>query len=265
MRHLARALVLLVLPALAFAQNERVLSDTLPLDNDGKILIDTFKGTIEVKSWDRNEVSYKVEIVADEHEDLVEDTELRVRHSKGRLELVVDYEKAKKRNRRNHYSMPFTHVTVRVPSRSSVSVETHKAEIDVANIGGDVDVDTHKGDIAVRNVAGYTSIDTHKSRGRLAGLMGPLSIDTHKGVIDVELDAVEGDIDIDTHDGRITVVVPKSASLEVDAEVRRFRLDDDFKIDMVDLDNDHLKARINGGKHRFRADSYKGTVRLVAG
>src|ERR1039458_6341617 len=65
MKHVLQG-VLTVLLAASPAVADRTISKTLPLAADGKVTIDTYKGSIRVTPWDRAEVAVEARIVPDD-------------------------------------------------------------------------------------------------------------------------------------------------------------------------------------------------------
>src|ERR1039457_7314852 len=65
MKHVLQG-VLTVLLAASPAVGDRTISKTRPLAADGKVTIDTYKGTIRVTPWDRAEVAVEARIVPDD-------------------------------------------------------------------------------------------------------------------------------------------------------------------------------------------------------
>ena len=65
MKHLFQGALTLLLAA-SPAVADRTVSKTLPLAADGKVTIDTYKGSIRVAPWDRAEVAVEARIVPDD-------------------------------------------------------------------------------------------------------------------------------------------------------------------------------------------------------
>src|SRR5260370_4927193 len=65
MKHLLQGILTLLVEA-SPAAADRTVSKTLPLAADGKVTIDTYKGSIRVTPWDRAEVAVEARIVPDD-------------------------------------------------------------------------------------------------------------------------------------------------------------------------------------------------------
>ena len=251
------AALLLSLPP-AYAQNNRTVSDTVPLAADGSVVIDNHEGRITVTTWDRAEVQYEARVETERGADHSERTTVSVDRSSQRLHLktehsgsgggLLDFFGGGGQN-----IMP-VHYTVTMPRtarltiddhesiievtglRAALGVDTHDGSLTVLDQQGALRIDSHDGDIAVTEHQGDLRIDTHDSRIRLhgvagrveidthdspitaEGLRGPLKLDTHEGRAELAFAALEGDVSIDAHDGAFTLVLPAAAGFEIDTD-----------------------------------------------
>ncbi len=259
----------------AQAQEEKTLFFDETLDEDGTLIIDTHKGSITVTTWDREEVEAEVRIVADDnHEALLEGTDVIVHHSGRTLRFETDYDvDAWKELRRRGlfgvfkegFSSPSVHYEIRMPRTARLTIDDHKSEIYVRGLAADLSIDTYKGIVEVDD------------------LDGAFYLETHKGIADVEMRDVSDDIDIDTYKGTVTLDLPRAASFDLYADLsRKGDLDSDFDLyddrrrrdrdgdgywdsDDDDDDGDHVyRAEVNGGGPRIRMETYKGRLNLRA-
>ena len=276
MRTLTLLLCLLVggwLAALpAQAQEEKSLSFSESLDDDGTLIVDTHKGSVTVTVWDRDEVEADVRIVADDNDELVEGTDVIVRHSGRTLRFETDYDVDAWEDFRRRglfgvisegFSSPFVHYEIRMPRTARLKIDDHKSEIRVTGLEADLSIDTHKGIVDVKD------------------LDGALRLDTHKGIVDVHFSRLADDSVIDTYKGSVTLVLPDDEGFDLRAELsRKGDLDSDFAIrddrrrrdrdgdgywDADDDDDDGeqiYRAEVNGGGPQLRLETYKGRFKL---
>src|SRR5271169_761462 len=99
MRHLLRGAMVLLLAA-SPAVADRTVSKTPPLAADGRVTIDTYKGSIRVTPWDRAEVAVEARIVPDDscgsekdQKEWVEATEVVIEPSGRSVRIESDYDK----------------------------------------------------------------------------------------------------------------------------------------------------------------------------
>ena len=270
----------------ARAQEEKKLSFNEDLDPDDRLVIDNYKGSITVTTWNRDEVAVDVRIVADETDHLVEDTDVKVHRSGSTLHFETDYdEDAWKRLRKrglldmfNGFSQPFVHYEVRMPRAARLVIDDYKSEIRVTGLRSDLIIDTYKGGIDVED------------------LDGSLRLETYKGTGYVTFSRFQDDSSVETYKGRVTLDLPADTGFDLDADLgRRGDLDSEFDLDRRrrtddddddgfwdddddddgddddddeywddddDDDDNRYRGAVNGGGPRLHLDSYKGRISL---
>ena len=214
------ALILFALPA--SAQDTKEYNESFDIGTDGRVSIDTYKGTIDITTWDGDTVEIDAVIEDDNSKGLVEHTEVRIDRSGRTVRIETDYSEAKKvmkRTKLKGYSLPSVHYTVRMPRTTELTIEDYKSEIEIDGVDADVKVETYKGPIDIRNVAGELNVDNYKSDVRIRNLSGSLYAETYKGSYDVEFDEFLGDTSFDTYRGDIEVTLPEDAGFDLDADL----------------------------------------------
>ena len=285
--------LLLALPVVpAQAQDDvRTIEDTVPLEADGRVAIDTYKGSITITTWDRDEVRYEARIEPDDDPDLVAETEIDVDRSDRSLRLTTNYDDVRETASRDglwgmfgsggSVSLPFVHYTLTLPRTATLDIEDYKSEIDVRDLQADLTLETYKGEIALeaiegavdletykgegtlRDIDGDLVIDTYKGRLRVERLSGAVEVETYKGDVEVDIAAFTGDCEADTYKGEITFHVPADVGFDIDAELGdKADLDSDFPLDNMRHDDDDVRAEVNGGGYEIELDSYKGEIIL---
>ncbi len=255
----------LALPAMA---QTKMISDTVSLDAEGKVSVDTYKGSITVTTWDRDEVEFEVRIEADEDEELVEHVEINVDHSRRALRLKTDYEEAKRQRKklwfgRNNLSLPYAHYTIKMPRTARLDIDDYKSTISITNVGADVSIDSYKGGMTLNDIQGHVHIDTYKGEVQIDQLDGALSLDTYKGTIDVTLTDLSDDTEIETYKGRVTLTLEKQAGFNLDADLgRRGRLNADFDLDPLKRRDNQYAGTVNGGGPRLSLETHSGRFKL---
>ncbi len=265
MLRLQRVLLPLFLAVLCLnvvaAQRSREIRKTEPLKLDGRLLIDTYKGSVEITCWDKPQVEIVARIEADDMsryaEEKVEDTEVRIEASGSTLRIKSDYRHVRSRGGSfwdifdgESSSLPFVHYRITMPRTARLEIKDYKSEIEISDLRSDVQIETYKGTAEIRNLA------------------GSLQLDTYKGEVQAEFVDLKGRSRVETYKGTIDLRVPRNKGFEVDAELgRSARFDSDFDLEpegrsRKSRDRD-FRSSVNGGGPLIHLKSSKGTIRLA--
>ncbi len=227
-------------------------------------MVDTYKGSVDVTTWNRNDVQVEAVIESDGSDELVALTEVRIRPSGSTILVESDYSEAKRRmkqRRLKNYNLPSVHYTIRMPQSAELNIDDYKSDIDVEGVAADIDLDTYKGEVLMHDIVGNVRLDTYKGKVRITGLAGSLRADTYKG--DIEADFVEfaDDTIFDTYRGHIEVTLPDDAGFNLDADLgRRGELDTSFSLSQVRKDDNRYRGSIQGGGPKLEFETYRGRM-----
>jgi hypothetical protein len=133
------ALALATLPA---AAQERV-DERRPAAPDGTVAIETTGGSVRVEGWDRSEVAVTGSVGPG-----ADHLSLRGDGRKIRVEVEPSL----------HEHVGHADLTVKVPARSQVRVESFQARVEVSDVTGGVRVETVNGGIVVSGAAGQVYV-----------------------------------------------------------------------------------------------------------
>lgn len=153
---------------------------TLPLSSGSVVDITVTRGRVEVRGWDRNELSLEGNTA---HE--------AVRTSSG----------AQVRRIANRSSGDL--LRVRVPRNSRIVLRGGSNDLDVRDIEGDVDVQVNSGDVTMDRVGGAIRITSIVGDIQVSGAAKGARIVTTAG--DVTLAGARGDVQVNTTAGDITL------------------------------------------------------------
>jgi hypothetical protein len=258
------AFLVLSSPALAIT---RKVEKSVPLDADGKVSVDTYKGTVHVAPWEKAEVSIQARIEPDsdgscgsrrDEDRWVEDTRIEIRDSARKVSIKSDYGDLSSHRFWGVFgscmTYPFVHYEIRMPRTAQLSIKDYKSTIDVKDLAADVRIDSYKGTIA------------------LNGLDGSFSVTTYKGEAKVDVVRMAGASRAETYKGDVTISLPKDAAFELDGRAsRRGEVRSDFDVAVSrstsrrsSRHDAELRGPINGGGPRLSLETYKGTVRVTA-
>ncbi len=256
-----------VLSQLVAAQPSREVKKSVPLDAGGRLVVDAYKGSITITTWDRAEVDISARIEVDESiwesrrdaEDKVRDTEVRIEGSSREVRLKTDYTRLKRRHRSfwdlvdgDTGPLPFVHYTIKMPRTASLKIKDYKSETNVTDVKSDISLYTYKGKV------------------RLVGVEGSVDLETYKGEVRVDYAALGRFSRFETYKGDVDITLPRKSGFELEADLRRGgSLRSDFEVEEQYRSRHHrskeYQGSVNGGGPRLRLETYKGTYRLREG
>jgi hypothetical protein len=263
MKKILQALCLLAILAagasLTFGQATKETRKTAPLNQGGEIKIDTFKGSVTVTAWDRQEVEIYAKIEPDglsaDQQKMVQDTEVNIDASADSIRIKSNYDKLQGRSNSSEdsegssFTLPLIHYTLKVPRTAKLTITDHKSKIGVSDLQADVSVNTHKGSVSIARQNGAVNLGTHKGDAR------------------VEFLSFNKESRFDTHKGEIEIVIPGRAGFELDTEMGKgANLDSTYDLGALrqkqDRRESQYKGSVNGGGPLLRMNSHKGQIRL---
>ena len=183
----------LALPAFAATP----INETRPLNARGEIEVSNLKGSIEVRTWDRNEVR-----ITGSLGDGVE--RLEIDGSGRKLAVRVRYP-------RNSHNTEETVLVLEVPRQASLDVDSVAASVDVQGIAGEeLDIDSVSGTVVAVGAPRKAGIESVSGDLRLNLNSRDVEVDSASGKVSlrgriagaVEVETVSGNIDVDTRGER---------------------------------------------------------------
>ena len=229
------------------AADSKDIHRTFPLDSRGHVTIDTYKGSIHVSTWDRNEIDIAVRIE--------EDGDVFAQTAK-RADVHFDASSIDVRITSSDQWFfldgvaPLYHYTIRMPRTASLRIKDYKSDSEISDLSGDLQLETYKGSVQLRNHSGGLTVNTYKGdvRADFAAVTAPVRIDTYKGNIDLRM----------SRDSRF--------DLSTDLGRRGGDPDNDFAryVRTSNLRDRTHRSQVNGGGPEVRVRSYKGEFSLRA-
>jgi hypothetical protein len=244
------------------AQDSREVRKSGEFSQNGKLSIDTYKGSIKVITWGKPEIEIVARIEADggdrRSREKVEDTEIRIDLSSHAARIKTSYDRVRDRHSGflgifvgdDSDNLPFVHYAIKVPKSTRIEIKDYKSKTEVNDLESDVDIETYKGEVEV---------------GRLSG---SLTLDTYKGEVRVGFARLGGRSRFETYKGSIDVTLPHGKGFELDADIgRHASFDSDFPLGenrRQDRRRDsEIRSAVNGGGPLVRLKSDHGTIRLL--
>jgi DUF4097 and DUF4098 domain-containing protein YvlB len=202
----------------------------------------TFDGSIEIHSWDRNEVEVEIEKRAME-QSLVDEIKVNAEQQGDKIVLKVS---GPSRSRSSGIQVgvsfsPTARLRVALPRNSQVRAQSEDGSITIEEVTGKIALNTHDGSIRATRVSGEMtvrsgdgairvddvegSLDLETDDGSIAGEAKPTALRAHTGDgsirLQVKPDAqMSSDWDVQTSDGSVVLTLPSDFNAEVDAESR---------------------------------------------
>ena len=263
-----------------------------------ELQVDTFDGSIEVHSWDRNEIEVEIEKRAMEQA-LVDDMKIVAEQNGDRV--VVKVTGPRRSDQPGgvqigiHFS-PTARIRVVMPRNAQltaasadgslvveevngkISLRTGDGSIRASRVGGEVVLRTADGSIRVDRAEGKLDVETEDGSVTMEAKPTSLRLRTSDGTIRLEIqpDAVMAeDWDVQTGDGSVVLTLPDGFNAMLDAETRdgvvrsdhaalRDKRDAEGAEDRRDREESRrmLKATLGTGGRTLRVRTGDGSIRI---
>lgn len=245
------------------------------------ITLATFDGSIEIRAWDRAEVSIEIEKRGPSKE-AVDQIEVKASQSGNRITLeVLQPDRA-----RSHFgfaSSRSARLIASVPRQANIDARSGDGTIAIERVTGKLKVDTGDGTVAITEVAG--ELRAHSGDGTIAleRVDGRIDADTSDGSITLsgKLEAVRlrtgdgsitvragagsrmaDDWDIHTGDGSVTLDVPEPFDADLDARTGDGRVSVGSVTVKGDISSKSVRGQMGSGGRLLRVTSGDGTIRI---
>jgi len=249
----------------AFSQTYREINKTLPLKPDGKLIIDTYKGTISITTHHKPQVEVYVKIESDnndteEADQEVKETEIDFQNADDEVVIHTDYSNVERSSHHDFWDwlsdpqgssniLPLVHYTIKMPQTADLKIKDYKS---VSRIGG---------------LHSTLTFNTYKGTVDISDLTGGIDLETYKGDVNISYSSLKDDSHFETYKGNITVSVPRQTGFELRTEFgRRVEFNTDFDVETRERDRKHHQldyfGKINGGGPLIHLNSEKGEIRL---
>jgi hypothetical protein len=262
-----------------------------------EIQLETFDGSIEIHSWDRDEVEVEIEKRAMEQA-LVDDMQVTAEQEGNRI--IVKVAEPRRSDRSGgvqigvHFS-PTARMRVALPRNSQLTANTADGSLVVEDVHGKIALRTGDGSLRVSRLEGDIVLRTADGSIRVDGAQGKLDVETEDGSITIEAkptalrartsdgtirleiqpDAVMAeDWDVQTVDGSVVLTLPDGFNALIDAETRdgSVRADHAALRDTRDGEAENreerrdrrrmLKAALGSGGRTLRVRTGDGSIRI---
>jgi DUF4097 and DUF4098 domain-containing protein YvlB len=249
-RSVAIALLALVVAALARADDysfKEPFSQTAPFNATGSLSLANVNGSVEIRTWDKNEILVEGEKSAKTDEELKQ------------IELAIDFTDTHagiKVHLPKRSGSWFFGSTIRASVRFTITVPATASIERLQTVNSGVTIDGLRGSIEAESVNG----DIHAT-----GLGGDAQISTVNGAIKADFGAVapHQELSFKTVNGSITVALPKDAGVTLSGSVVNGHIGCDFPLTLGESGHGHhLSGTIGDGRASLRAETVNGNIAI---
>lgn len=248
--------------------------------------VTTFDGSIQIRSWDRNEILVEVEkrgpteealksieVVTSRDGDRIQ---VEVRRPSGR-EVFLGFSMHSSRSARIIATVPRKANVVARSGDGSIRVDrvdgrselrTGDGSVKASEIRGQLQVHTGDGSVTLQDVAGAVNVTTGDGGVSVSGMLAAVQVRTGDGSVTVRADpgsAMTDDWSVATGDGSVAIYLPSEFAAELDAHTSDGRVTSDLDVTMTvtgPIDRRTLKGRIGEGGRLLRVRTGDGSIRF---
>jgi len=214
---------------------------TFKVTGQPEVVLDTFDGSIEIHSWDRNEIEVEVEKRAME-QTLLDEIKIDAQQEGDKIVVKVTGPRADRHGVTiGIHISPTARLRVAVPKNANINamsgdgsikaeaiegkivLRTSDGSITGTRLGGDIQVRSGDGSIRINRTTGNLDLETDDGSIGVDARPSVLHLRTGDGSVRVTLEpetVMTDNWDITTTDGSVVVTLPGLFNAELDAETR---------------------------------------------
>lgn len=237
---------------------EETFKKRLPFNEGGYLKLENMNGSVEVSSWDNEEVeivAYK-KVRAEDREmarHMMDRLEIKIEASEDAIEITTEHPRSSNGGwfsaifggGGTSYSVSYE---LRVPRKVELNLKSTNGRVEVSDVEGRIKLKTTNGKIIADDISGQARCRT--TNGSIRAYL--------KDVDD------ENDMDFSTTNGSIKVYLPEDYSAEIDCSTTNGSVQTDFRLDDS---RRHSKRRlsgiINGGDGKLDCSTTNGSIHIL--
>lgn len=247
------------------------------------VRLTTFDGSIEIRSWDRQEVVIEVEKRGATKE-AIDSLQIQSSQTGNVIELEVKRPHSEAFNGVGFHRTPTASLIVSLPRRSDVKARSGDGSIKLEAVAGRIELRTEDGSIRVSDASGELLFDTGDGSVSVDSAEGKLVAETDDGGVSVSgkltsvrLRSGDGSIafralpgttvvddwEITTGDGSVSVYMPPDVAAELDASTGDGAISNDLQVTTSgEATRRALRGRLGSGGKLIRIRTGDGSIRL---
>jgi DUF4097 and DUF4098 domain-containing protein YvlB len=254
---------LLVLSGLLFTAAIHAYGDdwkkTYQVTGQPELRVATSDANVEVQVWDKNTVDIQVRA----QHTTIGSSSLRItEHQDGN---VISFEA------REHGGFHFsfnqrTDVTIHLPSKANLTVNTGDGRIRVSGVNGNINLHSGDGRQDIDSVAGNLRAHTGDGAIRVRGRFDQLELTTGDGGIEVTVlpgSHIATAWNLQTGDGHMSLELPSDFKATLDMHTNDGHMDLDIPLTVTGrYGQNSVRGDMNGGGNTLRVRTGDGSIRL---
>jgi DUF4097 and DUF4098 domain-containing protein YvlB len=247
----------------------------------------TFDGSIEIQSWDRQEVLVEIEKRGSTKE-AVDGLEIRTSQDGDRIELEVKKPRSETFSGIGFHIGASARLIVSLPRQTDVQARTGDGSIRIERVNGRIALRTGDGSIRATDIGGELLMNTGDGSISVDGAEGSLELDTGDGGVNVsgrlgavKLHTGDGSIiyraepesrmsnnwEVTTGDGTVTIYLPSGFSADLDAHTGDGSISNELSVAESSAGDGErrrrtLRGRLGDGGRQLRIRTGDGSIRL---
>jgi len=258
---------------------------TFDVSANPDVRLTTFDGSIQIRTWDKDQVQVEIEKRAPTDEAL-KALEVVATQSGNRVQVEVRRPSGGEsffgignfsRSAKIVATLPRKASVVASSGDGSIRVEgvsgrcelrTGDGSVRGSDIVGDVTVHTGDGSVTLQDVTGAVDLSTGDGGVSLSGVLGGVQVDTGDGSVTVRADddsRMSGDWSLRTGDGSVVLYLPSGFAADLDAHTSDGSVTSDHDVTTTvsgRIDKKTLKGRLGEGGHTLKVRTGDGSIRL---
>lgn len=258
MRYLILALNLFLGTAAGAAELSETIDRTFDVRPGANVVLTNVNGNVTVTAWDQPRVRViarkSVDADRDDVQQALRDLRVEMQQRDGGLVITTKYPKHNGGAASIFDWFTGKHVDAQVKFELTVP---RSMSLDLENVNGA---------ISVTDVAGKHALETTNGRIEVARCGGSIDASTTNGAISAELLTVaKGQpLRFSTTNGRISVTLPPTLAVDVDADTTNGAIRSDLPVTMTRTSENSLRGSINGGGTPLRIRTTNGSISIKA-
>jgi Putative adhesin len=214
----------------------------------GEITLENVNGSVEIRTWDKNEILIEGERSAKTDEEL------------GLIDLKIDLSESR------------AGIKVRLPKRSGVFFSSGniravvRFKVTVPATATLAKISTVNSSVLIEGARGRVNASSVNGGVRANGLAGPAKLETVNGAINARFDAVaaQQELSFKTVNGQVIVSLPKDAGVQLRGSVVNGSIKCDFPLELGQKDKRgrSLSGKIGDGRATLEAETVNGSVHI---
>lgn len=245
----------------------------------------TFDGSIQVQSWDKQEVLIEIEKRGATRE-AVEGVVVKASQNGDTIDVEVPKPAGGSLRVIGMIINPTARLTVWLPKRADLRARSGDGSITLERVSGRIDLHTGDGSIRANDISGDLTMTTGDGSITVDGAEGRLTLDTGDGGVNVtgnlagvRLHTGDGSIvyraqpgtsmsedwDITTGDGGVSLYLPAAFGAELDAHTGDGAIRNELEVSSsgsAEVSRRTVRGRIGGGGRQLRIRTGDGSIRL---